>query len=170
MNLPRNPASEPLVWLVWGIPAATVVAGVATFWIATHGADPTVSDPIDKRGLAISQRAGRDERARALEISGSLASERSADAIRFTVALTGATGAFSSPPMLRLSHPARPDADRVLRLVAAGEGRWSASTTAGDATTTRWMLSVETPDWRVDVPGLHRFGTTERVRFGMAAK
>lgn len=34
---------EPMVWLVWGGPAAVVVAGVITVVIAVQGADPEVS-------------------------------------------------------------------------------------------------------------------------------
>ena len=31
----RPPWREPLVWMVWGIPALTVVAGLFTWWIAS---------------------------------------------------------------------------------------------------------------------------------------
>lgn len=52
-TLPSQPAqpvkafSQPLMWLVVGIPAATVVAGLFTLWIAIHGADtPVGSDYV----------------------------------------------------------------------------------------------------------------------------
>ncbi|MBF1235527.1 MAG: hypothetical protein HXM43_06910, partial [Lautropia mirabilis] len=47
-TVPSQPArpvkafSQPLMWLVVGIPAATVVAGLFTLWIAVHGADTPV--------------------------------------------------------------------------------------------------------------------------------
>ena len=43
----------PYIALVVGIPAATVVAGIVTFWVAAHGADPIVTEPVVKRGLAV---------------------------------------------------------------------------------------------------------------------
>ncbi len=50
----RHPLRQPLVWLVFGIPAATVVAGVFTIWIAMTSADRPIPDRFEKRGLAVS--------------------------------------------------------------------------------------------------------------------
>lgn len=48
-NVPRELAPPwwrfPMVWLVMAGPAAVVVAGLATYWIAAHGADPIVTEP-----------------------------------------------------------------------------------------------------------------------------
>lgn len=170
MELNRHPAAEPFVWLVVGIPAATVVAGIATLWIATHGADPRVSDNIDKHGLAIQQRAGRDDQARVWHVSGTLSSRQHEDAVRFTVALKGAPEAFASPPMLRLTHPARPESDRVLKLVPAADGNWHGVTPSEGTGGTRWILAVETPEWRIQIPGLHRFGLQGPVTFQAATR
>ena len=50
----RHPLRHPLVWLVFGIPAATVVAGVFTIWIAMTSADRPIPERFEKQGLAVS--------------------------------------------------------------------------------------------------------------------
>lgn len=50
---PSRGAVLPYIVLVVGIPAATVVAGIVTMWLATHGADAIETEPVIKRGLAI---------------------------------------------------------------------------------------------------------------------
>lgn len=41
----------PMFWLVWGLPAAAVVAGFITLWIALRAPDPMVRDDLRKDGL-----------------------------------------------------------------------------------------------------------------------
>jgi len=47
---------HPLMWLVFGGPAAVVVAGFATWWIAAHGADPVVAPDYYRQGVEINRR------------------------------------------------------------------------------------------------------------------
>lgn len=49
----KHPFRYGLVWLVVGIPAATVVAGIFTIWIATTKGDPPLTESYRKQGLAI---------------------------------------------------------------------------------------------------------------------
>ena len=43
------------VWLVIAGPAIVVVAGLVTFWIAVHGADPVVDEDYYRKGIEINQ-------------------------------------------------------------------------------------------------------------------
>ncbi|HSV82704.1 MAG TPA: FixH family protein [Ramlibacter sp.] len=51
-----------LVWMLVAGPAAVVVAGIATIWIAARGADPVVAPDYYRRGIEINQQlAARDK-------------------------------------------------------------------------------------------------------------
>lgn len=42
-----------MVWLIAGLPAAAVLAGLTTVMIASHHADQTVDESFHKEGLAV---------------------------------------------------------------------------------------------------------------------
>jgi hypothetical protein len=51
-----------LMWLVVGGPAAVIVAGVATTFVALHSPDPVVADDYYRRGMEINKTmAARDK-------------------------------------------------------------------------------------------------------------
>ena len=66
---PQQPAqpvkafSQPLMWLVVGIPAATVVAGLCTLWIAIEHADRPIATDYVKQGMAVSTDSRREQHA-----------------------------------------------------------------------------------------------------------
>lgn len=51
----------PLVWMVIAGPAAVVVAGFATLWLAIRTPDPVVAGDYYRRGLEINQTLARDK-------------------------------------------------------------------------------------------------------------
>ena len=63
---------EPWPWLLMAGPAAVLVAGAATTWIAFASADGLVADDYYKQGLAINKRLGREHAAREGGISASV--------------------------------------------------------------------------------------------------
>ncbi|WP_395057072.1 FixH family protein [Polaromonas sp.] len=50
----------PLVWMVIAGPAAVVVAGFATLWLAIRTPDPVVAGDYYRRGIEINQTLARD--------------------------------------------------------------------------------------------------------------
>lgn len=42
---------EPWAVFAFAIPAATIVAGIITIWIAANGADTRVSDSVNRFGI-----------------------------------------------------------------------------------------------------------------------
>lgn len=46
---------EPWMWLVLGLPAAVVVAGFVTLWIAASNPEAIVSEPHQKIGFTVQQ-------------------------------------------------------------------------------------------------------------------
>ncbi|MEJ8856868.1 FixH family protein [Variovorax robiniae] len=45
----------PLMWLVVGLPATVVVAGLYTAWIAMHGTDSVVEEDYYRKGIEINR-------------------------------------------------------------------------------------------------------------------
>lgn len=53
----------PLVWMVIAGPAAVVVAGIATVWIAVLTPDPVVAEDYYRRGMQINQTLAEQRKA-----------------------------------------------------------------------------------------------------------
>lgn len=168
----RHPLREPLVWLVAGIPLLTIVAGLATLWIAFQRADSNVTEDYYKEGLGINRRIERDLQARALHLAGRLtaASEviSAVDGRRLPLdlALTGEPEAFEPQVSLRMTHPVHQSLDRLVVLQAVGNGRYRGQTDAEGLAGTRWSLALETGSWRVALPGLTAIVAGSRLEVG----
>jgi len=105
---------ERWTWIVMAPPAAAVLAGVATWWIAASGADSLVADDYYKQGLAINKVIAREERARALGLRAEL--ELGTERIRVRL-----EGAAPKALFVHLAHRTRAGFDQRLRLARAGE-------------------------------------------------
>ena len=138
---------EPWPWILMSGPAAVVVAGAATFWIAFDSADGLVADDYYKRGLAINQVLGREENARRLGVQARIESAHG----RLRVALAGA-----APEALfaQLAHATRAGHDVRLRLALLAPGVYEAELPPLAAG--RWSVVLEDPrrEWRVVREGL----------------
>jgi hypothetical protein len=145
MNLPWY--REPWPWILMAGPAAVLVAGAATFWIAVSTADGLVADDYYKRGLAINQVLAREENARRLGVRAHI----DAHAGRLRVALSGA-----APEALfaQLAHATRSGLDQRLRLARAAPGLYEAQ--LPPLAPGRWRIVLEDPrrEWRVVQEGL----------------
>ena len=145
MNLPWY--REPWPWILMAGPAAAVLAGAATIWIAFDGADGLVADDYYKRGLAINQVLAREENARRLGIRARIQAGEG----RLRVALAGA-----APEALfaQLAHATRAGLDQRLRLARAAPGVYEAELPPLAAG--RWRVVLEDPrrEWRVVQEGL----------------
>jgi len=138
---------EPWPWILMSGPAAVVVAGAATFWIALDSADGLVADDYYKQGLAINQVLGREENARRLGVRARIESAHG----RLRVALAGA-----APEALfaQLAHATRAGHDVRLRLALLAPGVYEAELPPLAAG--RWSVVLEDPrrEWRVVREGL----------------
>ncbi len=137
---------EPLVWMVIALPAAAVVAGLVTLWIAVSGRDDVVRDDFRQAGRSVHPDPRRDN---AAVVAG----------VRARVALDGASGQVSvditldrgpQPDglVLILSHATRSDLDRLVRLEREGDA-WQGSTARFE--TGHWYVEVTPSDraWRL---------------------
>jgi hypothetical protein len=133
---------EPWPWLLMAAPAAAVVAGAVTLWLALGSADGLVAEDYYKRGLAINRDLRREELARARGIEASVALEGA----RLRVRLVG-----PGPAALRarLVHATRAGHDLQLTLARAKSGDYEAALPPLPAG--RWQIVLEDParEWRI---------------------
>jgi len=132
---------EPWPWIVMAPPAAAVVAGIATMWIAAAGDDGLVAEDYYKQGLGINKVIAREERALALGISAGLEMQDGQIRVRLQ-------GAAPEALFVHLAHRTRAGFDQRLRLVRVA-GAYEAELpplAAGG-----WRASIEDPkgDWRI---------------------
>ena len=105
---------EPLMWLVVGVPALTVVAGIVTLVLATLGGDVVVRDDFRREGLAIYADPQRDAAAAEAGARASLSFDTGARQLRATVSLE--RGELPDRLLVVLSHAARSELDRMVSL------------------------------------------------------
>lgn len=129
-------------WLLISGPAAVILAGAATMWIAFSSTDGLVVEDYYKQGLAINKRLAKEDEARRLGISASvwLTSDR------LRVELKG-----EAPPALfvHLAHATRAGHDQRLRLVPVAPGAYEAE--LSDLPRGHWRVVIEDPRgaWRI---------------------
>ncbi len=133
---------EPWPWLLMAGPAAVVLAGAATTWIAFASADGLVADDYYKQGLAINRRLAREDAARALGLVAQLRLERGS----IRVALEGAA---PEALFVHLAHATRAGHDLRLRLERSAAGGYEAPLPA--LAPGRWRIAIEDPRgaWRI---------------------
>lgn len=132
---------EPWPWIVMAPPAAAVLAGIATFWIAASGADGLVAEDYYKQGLGINKVIAREERARALGIAAQV--EIGEGRIRVRLA-----GAAPVALFVHLAHRTRAGYDQRLRLARVADAYEAQMTPLAPG---GWRVSVEDPQgsWRI---------------------
>jgi uncharacterized protein len=126
---------EPWPWILMGLPATAVVAGIATLVLAIKSDDGVVAADYYQRGLAINETIAREKMARQLALQGEITTEGNT----LTLHLTAREG-VTLPERLRLTflHPTKEGEDQVLALVGQGgvyrgtiaplqAGRWDIS-------------------------------------------
>lgn len=138
---------EPWPWLLMAGPAAVMVAGIVTAWLAVRSDDGLVQDDYYKSGLAINKTLYRDQVA---TLRGYRAELQFFGGGRLRVSLAGNAGTASPGALrLRIMHPTRAGADRVVALEEMSAGRYEGL--LGALGTGRWLLVLEDPvgNWRL---------------------
>jgi len=143
---------EPWPWILMSGPAAVLVAGTATLWIAYSSQDGLVAEDYYKRGLAINRVLAREDAARRLGISAE---------VRMTPGRLGVVLRGESPEVIfvRLVHATRAGHDLRLRLTRGVVSAADTSSAAGGAYEAvlpplpagHWHVSIEDAlgRWRV---------------------
>ncbi|MBQ0721405.1 MAG: FixH family protein [Gammaproteobacteria bacterium] len=115
-------------WFLIALPASVVVAGFFTLYLAIKYSDDLVSDNYYRDGLAINLQLNQDVRATELALSARLNFDGASDDAIQVLALELKSGleTFAMPAVLKLYllHPTDASGDRVVKLMAAGGGRY----------------------------------------------
>ena len=129
-------------WLLMAGPAAVLVAGTATIWIAFASADGLVAEDYYRQGLGINKRLAREDAAQRLGISGEV--RLGAGTLQIDL-----QGAAPEALFVHLVHATRAGHDVRLRLVPSPRGGYSAALPALPAG--RWRATIEDPRgaWRI---------------------
>lgn len=129
-------------WILMSGPAAVIVAGVITTWIAFATSDGLVADDYYKRGLGVNAVLKREQAAQQRGIEARV--ERAGTKVR--VRLRG-----TEPPVLFLNlvHATRAGYDVRLRLERAPDGGYAAALPPMPAG--HWRAVIDDPrgEWRI---------------------
>lgn len=133
---------EPWPWILMSGPAAVVVAGIATVWIAFASADGLVAEDYYRQGLGINQEIRREQAAIDRGIRADF--ERVGNTLRVRL-----SGAEPEALVAQVVHATRAGLDRRVRLLPQGEGRYEAQ--LEPLPPGRWHVQVEDPrrEWRL---------------------
>lgn len=126
-------------------PAAAIVAGAITIWIAFASADGLVEGDYYRQGLAINRVLARGENARRLGVAARIVID---DKRKISVVLGGRMD-LPAEIVVRLAHVARAGNDQEVRLTQVEGNRYEAR--LPPLFPGRWRVSVEDPrfEWRV---------------------
>lgn len=129
-------------WLLMSGPAAVLVAGAITTWIAYASADGLVAEDYYKQGMGINKVLAREERARQLGISAELQLHEAVIAVHLR-------GQAPEALFVHLAHATRAGHDQRLRLAPTRPGVYEAELPPLRAG--RWRIVIEDPraTWRI---------------------
>ena len=129
-------------WLLISGPAAVLVAGAVTTWIAFASADGLVAEDYYKQGMAVNKVLAREQRAAELGLSVDLQLTSHSIIVRLR-------GAAPEALFVHLAHATRAGHDKRLRLVPVQPGVYEAE--LSELPAGRWHIVVEDPraSWRI---------------------
>lgn len=140
------PRRIPALWIVIGVPLATVLASILTVTLAFRGAEPELPSQYSWEGAALDQDLAQAQRARELGAGLDL---RFGSAGQVVADLRLGAAQERRPAQLRLqaTHATRPELDRAWTLSRGPDGLYRG---AGAALGTGpWLLQLSADDWRL---------------------
>lgn len=142
----RHPMREPMVWLMLGLPAVAVLAGIALVVIAVRsGSSDAVIDTVQRTAQIQTTELGPDERAQALKLSAVMRVAKGD-----TIELLPVSGDFARNESLTLvlSHPSQAAQDRRVELKPSELG-WRGELAVDPSHD--WLLQLAPADaqWRL---------------------
>lgn len=129
-------------WILIAGPAAVIVAGVATLWIAVTTADGLVAEDYYRQGMAINKRLAREDEARRLGVTASV--HVTAERLRIELG-----GQKPEALFVHLAHATRAGYDVRLRLAPVAPGTYEAPLER--LPPGHWRIVIEDPrgTWRI---------------------
>ena len=168
MTLPKDDRpwyKERWPWILMAGPAAVIVAGIVTVWLAVVSNDGLVTDDYYKQGLAVNQRLQRDHAAASLGLRADLMLAELN--IRLLVT-SDAPVALPEAMTVRLTHPTRSGFDQSVQVRSEGQGFYGGKLAA--EIEGRWLVAIEDPagQWRLHGEWLVDSGEPLRLKANAA--
>jgi hypothetical protein len=137
-----SPRRNPVFWIMWLLPAATVVAGFVTLAIALDGADRPLPADYHWEGDRLDADFARARNAEALGLASTLE-------VRDGSCRVNLHGSANDPASLNLllTHGSDAGLDRRLRLARTGAGEYRAACAPLDAGKWRVLLDDDSSRW-----------------------
>lgn len=134
-------------WFVIALPAASVIAGIATVIIASHDADSLVVDDYYKSGLAINKVIARDKQAEKLGLSAHIVFNRERQQVQLV--LSSQQAVTYDKLTLQLLHPTKSHQDVTISLEQTQPATYQGN--SGDLSSGSWHVLLEPEDktWRL---------------------
>ena len=135
---------EPWPWILMAGPAAVIVAGAITIWIAFATSDGLVAEDYYKQGLAVNQMLKREAVAADMKLKARVEFPEGFHRVRVLL-----EGAAPQELRLRLVHATRAGHDLHLRLARTGTHYEAAI--AQTLAPGHWRVQIEDPtrQWRL---------------------
>lgn len=133
---------EPWPWILMSGPAAVIVAGAITTWIAVTTSDGLVADDYYKRGLAVNAVIRREQAAAQRGIEALVERERGTLRVRLS-------GEAPAALFMSLVHATQAGRDLRLRLERVRDGVYE--TALPPLPAGRWRVVLDDPrgEWRI---------------------
>ncbi|MDX1336079.1 MAG: FixH family protein, partial [Gammaproteobacteria bacterium] len=136
------------VWLMIGLPASAVIAGITTVFIATHEPDSLVADDYYKRGLAINEVISRDIKAAELGLSAVIELDNSTKAIKVQFD-KGSLPDYPDTLSLNFRHATRANSDVSVTL-NHGIGNQYIGVVHKIISKGVWYFEIADQDWKLN--------------------
>lgn len=136
---------HPWVWLMIAFPAAAVIGGIVTIYLAVTTSDGLVVDDYYQYGKTINRVLARDRAAAERGLEARIALDTVND--RVVVQLKSRDADLPEALMLTFLHPTAQGHDQQVRFTRTGDDRYSGhfdELRHGD-----WYLQLEADDWRL---------------------
>lgn len=129
-------------WLLISGPAAVLMAGAVTTWIAFASADGLVAEDYYKQGMAVNKVLAREQHAAQLGLSADFQLTQEKIVVKLH-------GAAPEALFVHLAHATRAGYDQRLRLAPVQPGVYEAE--LPELPAGRWRIVVEDPraSWRI---------------------
>lgn len=136
---------HPWVWLMIAFPAAAVIGGIVTIYLAVTTSDGLVVDDYYRYGKTINRVLARDRAAAERGLEARIVLDAVND--RVVVQLKSRDADLPEALMLTFLHPTAQGHDQQVRFTRTGDDRYSGhfdELRRGD-----WYLQLEADDWRL---------------------
>ncbi|OHX17116.1 nitrogen fixation protein FixH [Chromobacterium amazonense] len=139
---------EPWPWILFGLPAVSVVVGIFFLMAAIKSDDGLVTDDYYKKGKAINMELRRDKAAAQMGLSAQLMLGSDGRSLRL---VTASKVKLPDTLSLRMVHPAQDDFDQSAEMTMAGPNLYQGILAQPLVTANHWYVLVEDHDkkWRI---------------------